>query len=370
MPYDPATGRRRTKLLGEYGSEAATAAYRQLLADLDASRPPAAPRPGGLLVAELCVRYLAFADGYYIGAGGRSTSETTAIRTAVRPALASHGGTRAADFGPLALKRVRDAMVAAGWTRKHVNGQVRRLVQMFRWAASEEMVPAGVWESLKTVKGLSVGRTVAPEGKGVRPAPVADVEAVLPLLPATVAAIARFQVLTGCRAQDACRVTADAIDRSGPVWVYRPAEHKGTWRGKAREVYVGPAAQALLAPWLAARPSGPLFSPRAAVEAQHAERSANRKTPRYASHMARNAAKRVSVRKRGPLERYSTQSYGRAVGRACDFAGVPRWTPSQLRHSAGTRFRAEFGLEVSRLLLGHTSDPPHEWWTAGKRCRL
>jgi integrase len=340
--------------LGEYGSEAAAAAYRRLLADLEAARP-VDHRPDAALVSELALRYLGHAKRYYVGADGRPTSELRSIVTAVRVLLSTHGDVRAADFGPVALKRVRIDMVAKGWTRTHVNAQVRRVVQMFRWAVSEEVVPAGVWEALRSVKGLGAHRTDAPEGGKVGPASDADVEAVLPLLPATVAAMARFQLLTGCRAQDACRVTAAAIDRSGPVWVYRPAEHKGTWRGRSREVYVGPAAQALLAPWLEAGSAGPMFSPRAAVEAQHAERSANRKTPQYASHMARNAAKRVSVRKRGPLERYTTQSYGRAVARACDLAGVARWTPSQLRHSAGTRFRAEFGLEVSRLLLGHTS---------------
>ena len=33
---------------------------------------------------------------------------------------------------------------------------------------------------------------------------------------------------------------------------------------------------------------------------------------------------------------------------------MPRWTPNQLRHNAGTRFREARGLEVSRVLLGHS----------------
>ncbi len=32
-----------------------------------------------------------------------------------------------------------------------------------------------------------------------------------------------------------------------------------------------------------------------------------------------------------------------------------KWHPHQLRHAAGTRFRAEAGLEAARVLLGHSS---------------
>ena len=34
-------------------------------------------------------------------------------------------------------------------------------------------------------------------------------------------------------------------------------------------------------------------------------------------------------------------------------AGIPLWTPGQLRHNAATIVRREFGLEAAQLLLGH-----------------
>jgi integrase len=34
---------------------------------------------------------------------------------------------------------------------------------------------------------------------------------------------------------------------------------------------------------------------------------------------------------------------------------VPHWHPHQLRHSAATRLRKEFGLDVARVILGHSS---------------
>ena len=45
----------------------------------------------------------------------------------------------------------------------------------------------------------------------------------------------------------------------------------------------------------------------------------------------------------------------RAVKRLCEKAGVPKWTPNQLRHNAGTEIRRKHGLEAARLILGHRS---------------
>jgi integrase len=34
---------------------------------------------------------------------------------------------------------------------------------------------------------------------------------------------------------------------------------------------------------------------------------------------------------------------------------IPHWSPNRLRHNAATRIRKEFGLDVARAVLGHTS---------------
>jgi integrase len=170
-------------------------------------------------------------------------------------------------------------------------------------------------------------------------------------MPPAVAAMVRFQWLTGCRPQDACHLRAEDLDRSGPGWVYRPARHKTAWRGRPREVYVGPKAQAVLAPWLGG--PGYAFSPARAVERFHAGRSAGRATPRYPSHLRRTQSKRTPSPRRPPRDRYTTGSYCKAVARACKAAGVEPFSPGQLRHNAGTRFRGRYGLEVARVLLGH-----------------
>jgi integrase len=69
------------------------------------------------------------------------------------------------------------------------------------------------------------------------------------------------------------------------------------------------------------------------------------------------------------MEHYTTESYRRAITRACEQADrlarqqhpnakpedvfVPAWHPHQLRHNAATRLRKEFGIEAARVVLGH-----------------
>lgn len=52
-------------------------------------------------------------------------------------------------------------------------------------------------------------------------------------------------------------------------------------------------------------------------------------------------------------ERYSTDSYRRAITRACEAAGVPAWGPNQLRHTAATEIAERLTLDSARVVLGH-----------------
>ena len=52
---------------------------------------------------------------------------------------------------------------------------------------------------------------------------------------------------------------------------------------------------------------------------------------------------------------YTVASYRRAVHRACDRAGVDRWSPHRLRHNAATNIASKYGWEAARVVLGHSS---------------
>ena len=66
-------------------------------------------------------------------------------------------------------------------------------------------------------------------------------------------------------------------------------------------------------------------------------------------------------------EHYTTSAYDRAIERACRRAGIPHWAPNQLRHNAGTRIRAECGIEASRIILGHASAVTSELYAEADR---
>jgi integrase len=52
-------------------------------------------------------------------------------------------------------------------------------------------------------------------------------------------------------------------------------------------------------------------------------------------------------------DRYDRRTYNTAIERACLKAGVPRWHPNQLRHTAATAIRARLGLDAAQTVLGH-----------------
>lgn len=54
-----------------------------------------------------------------------------------------------------------------------------------------------------------------------------------------------------------------------------------------------------------------------------------------------------------PGAQYAPSAYGRAIKRAAEKAGVPHWSPNQLRHTRGTEVRKQFGLEAAQVVLGH-----------------
>ena len=56
----------------------------------------------------------------------------------------------------------------------------------------------------------------------------------------------------------------------------------------------------------------------------------------------------------GVARPYSQDTYRRAIVRACEELGIPKWTPHRLRHNAATQLRKEFGLDAARVVLGHT----------------
>ena len=108
----------------------------------------------------------------------------------------------------------------------------------------------------------------------------------------------------------------------------------------------GARGQRVIRPFLENRPIHmPLFSP---LEAERTRRA------KANSHRRHGQEPTKTLTERTVGDAYTTQSYRKAIHRACEKARIERWSPNQLRHTAATRIRAEFGLEAAQVILGHS----------------
>ena len=333
--------------LGPYDSPQSWEKYHRLLAERLASpRGESLDRDRrvdhGLAIKDLMLAYLRFAEGYYVK-NGKPTDERYCIRAALRPLRQLYGDAAVSDFGPLALKAVRSTLVANDNCRGVVNQQVSRIRRMFKWGVENELVRVEVYQALLTVAGFRKNRSPARETIPVGPISTADIEAPLRLLSPVLKAMIDFQRLTGCRPGEVCILRPCDLDRSRPTWCYRPESHKTEHHERERRVFVGPAAQAVLIPWLNRGSDAFCFNPRESAQYERA-RSGEAKSQKQ-------KAKQPRISRRGT--RYTTDSYRRAIERACKKADCTPWSPNQLRHTRGTELRSRFGLEAAQTVLGH-----------------
>ena len=198
---------------------------------------------------------------------------------ALRPVHALYATQEAVEFGPRHLKVVRQRMVDDGLSRTGTNARIKRIVRMFRWAAEEELLPASVYETLRLVSSLKRGKTPAWETESVRPVPMEIVWATQACLPRTIADMVGVQHLTGCRPQDVCQLTPGCIDNSEPIWVATPIDHKTSYLGCERRIYIGPKAQKIISPYMSRDGDTCLFTPAEAVQQRREARLVARKTP-------------------------------------------------------------------------------------------
>lgn len=143
------------------------------------------------------------------------------------------------------------------------------------------------------------------------------------------------------------------IDMSAKTWTYTPRKHKTQHHDIERYIPLGPKAQQIVAPFLVRRKlTAALFSPAEAEQWMRDKRRAERKTPESCGNTPGSNRKQDPKRKPGAF--YTVGSVRLAVTRACKKAGVPGWTPRQLRKTFATEVRRDYGAEAVKLLLGHT----------------
>lgn len=338
--------------LGLHHTPEARQRYNALVADWLANGRQLRVSPKEITVKELIARYWLFAEKYYRDPDGNVSRELDNIRDALRPVKDLYGETLARDFGPRALRAVREKMIGT-LCRRNINCRIGRIKRVFRWAASEELISGEVYHALLSVDGLRRGRSEARESEPVRPVADAAVDAIRPFVSRQVWAMIELQRLTGARAGEIVMMRPVDVDVSAKIWVYTPARHKTAHHGHERRIYLGPRAQEVLRSFLQRRLDAYCFSPAEVDAERRAALHAKRKTP--AGQGNEPGTNRKENPERKPGEVYTVSTYRTAIARACRRAGITEWHPHQLRHAAATALRRDFGLETTRVILGHRS---------------
>lgn len=339
--------------LGPWGSPEADLEYRRILAELLASPVGAVEVPRDFTVSELIASFLKWAKTNYVNIDGESTGSFERYTIIVRPLVSIYGNFPVAKFGPLALKAVREDMVQSGLARNTVNRRITQLRTIFKWGVENEMVPVTIHQALLTVRGLKAGKTSAPERP---PVPQVKLEHVLKTIECchkTVADMIRVQLLSGMRPKEVRVMRACDIDQSDDIWIYTPHQHKTQHKGKHRPIPIHPESQAILVPYLIEKEDCPddyLFKPGDAMKLIAIELRSKRKTKVQPSQVNRKTGRKYPFR-----ECYTKDAYLCAVQRAAERAGVPKWSPNQLRHTQATQVNEALGIEAAQRLLGHSS---------------
>jgi integrase len=342
--------------------------YHQAIAEWLAAGKQIDRPPSDITIDEIIARFWEHAQRYYVHPDGTPTYEINNFRQALRPLQFLYGSTLAVEFGPRGLLAVRHHLVQKGLCRSNINKMVGRIKMIFRWAAEKELIPAGVYHALQTVKGLPKGRSEAKETSPVGPAPQEYIDAIEPYVSRQVWALIQLQLLSGARSGELVILRPCDIDMSAEVWVYRPAQHKSAHHGFSRTIYFGPRAQEVLRPFLSRPAEAYCFSPAEAMAQWRQQNFIHRKTPLHQGNTAGTNVKDKPRRQAG--ERYTPTGYGHSIAKAIKKAFRPKgmtdeeyaawkppqhWHPHQLRHNAATFLRKEFGLETARIILGHRS---------------
>jgi integrase len=372
--------------LGKFGTPESHAEYARIIRELQAGGMPTADDDEPVSCAELINNFRQWAEKRYVK-NGEPTSEPYLFTMALAPVIELYGDTPVNnpgdEFGPLALLACRDWLRdVAGYCREKINSHLGRIRRVWKWGVSRQIVRESSWTALTAVEGFRKGE--APDLPAVKPVPVDRVNAIKDFVLPPIWAMIQLELATGMRPGEVCTIrTRDIIreDTAIPLlvrklcWTYTPESHKCEHHGRDRIILLGPKAQRIIEPWLKwDNLDAYIFSPAEAMDYVGKVRSSNAST-RRTNFKRKNDPERIAG------DRYKTGTYANAVKRGCEKAfGMPRewrvkkksqseetrakaiqwreancWNPNQLRHTAATEIRKEYGIEIASIILGHST---------------
>ena len=206
----------------------------------------------------------------------------------------------------------------------------RDILAMVSWAVTRGLAPPSLRADLREVPNLKRSTPGLRSDCRVKAVSREVIDATLPHLPPSVAAMVELGYLTGARSCEIRAFRAEQVRRvSDCDWRIVLETHKNSWRANAepRVVFLKGRALEIVRERCARVLEGPLFSPQ---DEQARGNSGNRRP-------------------------YSQNHFARIIAQVCKKHGILHWSPGQLRHSAATWMVRDYQPEVARILLGHSS---------------
>ncbi len=313
--------------LGEFNSPESHRRYAELI---KVESPAPEPDLSCPTVSQLILAHLEFAYEFY---GGEKANEPTHLRSLFRLMRPSYGSILGKDFSPRDFKEIRRIMIRKDWSWTYIKDQSSRLKRFIRWCVEEDLIPAEVHYRVHAIRCLPHGRGGVKETLPVMPVADDVLEATLPNMPQIVADMCQIQRLCACRPGELCSMIPAEIERTGDMWLYRPAKHKNSHRGHTRVIPIGSNAQKILAKYLFREKC---FGYTTASYRRAITRACDRAFPHPT--LSTVMTSRLTNRQTAELKEWQDNH---------------RWSPNQLRHAAATQAREVAGIDAAQVLLGH-----------------
>ena len=309
-------GKRKVVYLGKYNSAESLDQYERVIGDWFAKRP-IETNQAVLTIRDVAERYRSHQEPLL------NQDKFYNVCNALKLLTELFADRPAEEFNVRQFERYRSELISRKYSREYGNRLLRIVKECCEWAMNRDYLTSDQERKIQTVQRLTGAE--APT-KIVEPADDDDVNATMVLLSADFQDMIRFQRATGCRPGEARLMKVGDVDREN--WLFKPAKHKTSHKGKSRAIPIPSIVQPMLLKRLLRPDDAYVFG------ADDGERA-------YHKRALARAIDRAIVR----INRERSEA---------NLPPIDHWHPYQLRHARATEVREQYGVEVAQVILGHS----------------
>ena len=203
--YDCVYIRGKKIMLGRSGSPEADTAYRQLQVQILTDPTFSSPTPQQVLVDDLCLAYLRYAEEHDPGHFG-------SIKTAVEILVKHYAGQPVDVLDTRHFLFIQDKFVEHGVSRQYCNALMGYIRAMLKWGILRKLVSHQVYVEAKFIAPLKKGKTRAYEKPKRQDVPDEVISRTLPYLLPTLQDMVQVQRWASMRPSEVFRMKPGEID--------------------------------------------------------------------------------------------------------------------------------------------------------------